>query len=405
MGELTDHPQKLLWIQWVICIDSNAGVHKDFGNEKEHLMSAQIELLNTYLAEGKKALDSDRAMHIVLGNEASDLDSMASSVMHAYYAGQAAADENGPVFLPLINIPRADFKLRTEAVYLFDACGVALESLLFTGEVDLDRLQETNRLHLTLVDHNKLASSQGRYQESVEAIIDHHEDEGLYLHIASRTIEAVGSAASLVAEIILQDKPELIDEGTGKLLLGTILLDTANLDPEAKRVTPKDEEIAGVLLKRTAADQKALFDKLQFEKFNVSSLGTYDLLRKDYKEWRMGPVKCGIGSVLMPLKAWIEKDPDISEGFASYLKERGLNLLLAMNAYTDPDFHRDLVVYCPDQGLRAKVISHLETMGLELKPIDPQGLKGKENISFFVQGDLSKSRKKLQPILSELLSR
>ena len=389
----------------MICIDSNGSVHKDFENEKDRFMSAQIDSLNTYLAEKKKALDSDRAMHFVLGNEASDLDSMASSVMYAYYAGQATADENSPVILPLINIPRADFKLRTEAVYLFDTTGVDLESLLFADEVDLDRLQETNRLHLTLVDHNKLASSQSRYQELVEAIIDHHEDEGLYPQIASRTIESVGSAASLISEKIIQDKPEFIDEGTGKLLLGTILLDTVNLDPEAKRVTPKDEEIAGVLLKRTAADQKALFDKLQFEKFNVSSLGTYDLLRKDYKEWQMGSVKCGIGSVLIPLKAWIEKDPDISEGFASYLKERGLDLLLAMNAYTDPDFHRDLAVFSPDQGLRQKVIAHLEAMGLGLKPIDLRELKGKGNISFFVQGDLSKSRKKLQPILSEFLSR
>jgi exopolyphosphatase len=134
-------------------------------------------------------------------------------------------------------------------------------------------------------------------------------------------------------------------------------------------------------------------------------LGTYDLLRKDYKEWQMGSVKCGIGSVRMALKAWIEKDPDISEGFASYLKERGLDILLAMNAYTDPDFHRDLAVYSPDQSLRQKVIAHLEAKGLGLKPIDPQELKGKGNISFFEQGDLSRSRKKLQPILSEFLSR
>jgi exopolyphosphatase len=368
-------------------------------------MSAQIEALNTYLAEKKKALDSDRILNLVLGNDASDLDSMASSVMYAYYAGRARADENGPVYLPLINIPRADFKLRTEAVYLFDATGIELENLLFADEADLDRLQETNRLRLTLVDHNKLAPSQCRYQELVEAIVDHHEDEGLYSQITSRTIEPVGSAASLIAEKILKDKPELIDEGTGKLLLGPILLDTVNLDPKEKRVTPKDEGIAGVLVKRTAADQKALFNKLQFEKFNVSSLETYDLLRKDYKEWQVGAIKYGIGSVRMPLKAWIEKDPDITAGFESYLKERDLHLLLAMNAYTDPDFHRDLAVYSPDAGLREKVITHLETSGLGLKPINPQELKGKGHICFFVQGDLSKSRKKLQPILSDFFSR
>ena len=92
-------------------------------------MSAQIESLNTYLAEKKKALASDRILHFVLGNEASDLDSMVSSVMYAYHAGQARADENGPVVLPLINIPRADFKLRREAAYLFESTGVDLQNL------------------------------------------------------------------------------------------------------------------------------------------------------------------------------------------------------------------------------------------------------------------------------------
>lgn len=368
-------------------------------------MSGQIESLNAYLAEKRKALDSERILHFVLGNEASDLDSMASSVMYAYYAGQVLADEKDHVFLPLINIPRADFKLRTEAVYLFHATGIELGNLLFADEIDLDRLQETNRLRLTLVDHNKLAPSQGKHQNVVEAILDHHEDVGLYPWIESRTIEPVGSTASLIAEKIIQDKPELIDEGTGKLLLGTILLDTVNLDPEAKRVTSKDENIAGLLLTQTGAEQKALFAKLQSEKFNVSSLETYDLLRKDYKEWQMGRLKCGIASVLMPLRAWIEKDPDIAAGYSSFLQERGLDLLLAMSTYTDPEFHRDLAVYSPDQSLREEVVAHLETRGLGLKSIVPQGLKGKGNISFFVQGNPAISRKKLRPILSELFSR
>jgi len=368
-------------------------------------MSKQIESLNTYLAEKKRILDSEQILHFVLGNEASDLDSMASSVMYAYYAGQVLSNEKDHVFLPLINIPRADFKLRTVAVYLFHATGIELGNLIFTDEIDLDRLQETNRLRLTLVDHNKLAPSQSRHQNVVEAILDHHEDVGLYPWVESRAIEPVGSTASLIAEQIIQHKPNLIDEGTGKLLLGTILLDTINLDPAAKRVTRKDEKIAALLLTQTGAEQKALFDKLQSEKFNVSSLETYDLLRKDYKEWQMGSIKCGIGSVLIPLKAWIEKDRDIAAGFVFFLKERGLDLLLAMSAYTDPEFHRDLAVCSPDQSLIEKVVAHLETKGLGLKSIDSKESKEKRNISFFVQGNLSISRKKLQPILRELLRR
>lgn len=372
-------------------------------------MSATIERLNSYLAGMKEAFTTDRTLHFVMGNEASDLDSMASSVMYAYLSHETHTDAGGHAFIPLINIPRADFKLRTEAVYLFSAAGVAVDHLFFSDEVDLDRLQGNDRLRLTLIDHNKLASSQERYEGSVVEIIDHHDDEGLYPKIEHRTIEPVGSAATLVAEKILQNREELIDEGTGKLLLGTILLDTVNLHPEAKRATPKDEKIAGRLLTKTGATQKKLFDKLQFEKFNVSALGTYDLLRKDYKEWQMGAIKCGISSVLMPLKQWIGKDPVIVKGFDSYLKERGLDLLLAMNAYTDPEFHRDLALYSPDQNLRKRVISHLESKELGLEEfdpgeIDPGEIEGSENISFFAQGDLSKSRKKLQPILNEYLS-
>ena len=369
------------------------------------MMSANIDALNDYLSGVKAALAADDTFHFIVGNEAADLDSMASALLYAYLAGEVHAGEDGHLFLPLINIPRADFCLRTEAVYLFKSAGVQVGNLIFSDDVDLETLSAKDRLRLILVDHNKLTASLNLMEGLVDEIIDHHEDKGLYPEVKDRIIEPVGSAATLVADKILQHRAELIDEGTAKLLLGTILLDTVNLDPEAKRVTPKDEEVAVELLALTGIDQKQLFDKLQFEKFNVSSLGTYDLLRKDYKEWQMGSIKCGIGSVLMPLEAWIKNDPEIVSGFDSYLKERSLNILLAMNAYTDPDFHRDLVVYSPDRSLRERVVSLLTKKELGLAGIEPGDLEGKENISLFSQGDLSKSRKKLQPILQEYLSR
>jgi exopolyphosphatase len=363
-------------------------------------MSTDLDALNSYLFKNKGALDSEQNVHFVLGNEASDLDSMASSLLYGYFADQVLPRRDQSIYLPLINIPRADFKLRTEAVYLFAEAGVDLDNLVFADEIDLASLHESGRLHLTLIDHNKLAASQSAYHEVVRAIIDHHQDEGLYPNSEARIIEPVGSAATLVAEKIIAEKPDLIDLGTGTLLLGTILLDTVNLDPKAERVTPKDEEIAAYLLKKTARNQQELFDKLQFEKFNVASLATYDLLRKDYKEWQMGPVKCGIGSVLMPLKVWLDNDREIVAGFEKYSAERGLDLLLAMNAYTDPEFHRDLAVYSTDRELREKVVAHLKSEGIGLETIEPGDFKGKDRIALFVQKDLSKSRKKLQPILN-----
>ena len=116
----------------------------------------------------------------------------------------------------------------------------------------------------------------------------------------------------------------------------------------------------------------------------------------------MGSVKCGISSVLMPLKQWLNKDPDIAAGFNSYLKSRDLDLLLAMNAYTDPEFHRELALYTPDNNLREKTLSFLKKSDLGLKDIGHGDIMG--DISFFSQGNLSRSRKKLQPLLNDFFS-
>ena len=362
-----------------------------------------IKRLDTYLIHAKAKLNDNLQFHFVLGSEASDLDSMVSSVMYAYYISKARY-EAGHLFLPVFNILRNDFRLRTEAVYLFNDVGARQENLLFIDEIDLEKVHSKGKLSLILIDHNRLAASQKKYSQVVEEIIDHHEDEGLYPW-CKKTIEPVGSAATLVAEKILKVEDNLIDANTGKLLLGAILLDTVNLDSGAERVTPKDESIARRLLKLTCADQNELFKILQFEKFNVSTLGTVDLLRKDYREWQMGTVKCGISSVLLPLKQWIEKDPNIVEKFSNYAKSRDLKVLLAMNAYNDPDFHRQLAVYSPEKDLREKVLAFLKESDLGLENLDPGKIKDADTIAFFTQGNLAKSRKKLQPILNDFFTR
>ncbi len=358
--------------------------------------------LNRYLIDLKAKLKDDLEFHFVLGSESSDLDSMASSLMYAYYISKARY-EAGHLFLPVLNVPRRDFRLRPEAVYLFNDVGVKQENLLFIDEINLEKLHSKGSLSLILIDHNRLAESQDKLAQAVEEIIDHHEDEGLYPW-SKRTIELVGSTATLVAEKIFQTEDNLLDAQTGRLLSGAILLDTVNLDPEAKRVTPRDELIARRLLKLTGTDQNELFELLQYKKFDVCTLRTVDLLRKDYKEWKIGKVKYGISSVLMPLKQWIEKDPDIVREFSNYAKSKELDLLLAMNAYNDPDFHRELVVFSPDRDLREKLHAFFKELDLGLDDLDPGKLKDAHTIAFFKQGNLAKSRKRLQPVLNNFFT-
>lgn len=357
--------------------------------------------LLSYLKGLKNQVSYENPATIVVGNEAADLDSMASAVLYAYYLTLKDESVNS---IPLINIPRADFKLRTEAVFLFGDAGINVDDLLFAEDINLAELNSKNLLSLVLVDHNTLSSAHGDLQKTITGILDHHADEKNYPDGIYKDIRPVGSAATIVGEFFLKNQAGVIKGPVGTLLLGTILLDTVNLDPEAGRVTDDDLEIARQLMAITSLDKDVLFKKLQFEKFNVSSLGSYDLLRKDYKEWKMGAVKCGIGSVLLPVEQWMSKDPHMVAACDRYLKERGLDILFAMNAFTNPDFSRQIVVYIPDDTLRKKTLKFLESSELGLKEIDTSSLKDANNCAFYNQTNLGISRKKFQPMLNEFFN-
>lgn len=370
-------------------------------------LSKGAQNLHRYLESVREKIGAGGTVCCVVGNEAADLDSMASAVMYACYRQQQSDGKSEPAYVALINIPREDYKLRTEAVYLFESVGVKPEQLLFAGDVDLDRLHAAGKLQLILIDHNKPAAGQQQLSDCVTGVIDHHKDEGLFPDVSPRTIEPVGSAATLVAEAILNDGAALLEEGTARLLLGTILLDTVNLDPEAKRATEKDHRIVEKLLELTGADRQDLFDTLQREKFNVSALDSADLLRKDYKEWGLGGTQVGISSVLLPIADWLKKDTALSASLQRYAAERKLDVLVAMNAYTDPQFTRQLVVYCPDGALRKKLLDFLTGSELELTPISSDSINRAsvdEATALFAQGNLAYSRKKLQPLLDGFFS-
>ncbi len=355
-------------------------------------------VLNDFLREAKAGFSVNKETTIVIGNEAADLDSMASAVTYAYFLQNTGKVEN---VIPLIHIPLDDFKLRTEAVFLFREGGIESDNLVSVHDVNLDSLFKKGNMRLVLVDHNKISVSLERFKESVVEILDHHADDGDYPRNAEIDIRPVGSSCTIVAERYLDEAPDIIDFSIGTLLLGTILLDTVNLDPSAGRVTDEDSKAAEALIQKTGIDRKELFDKLQFEKFNVSSLGSYDLLRKDYKEWDLNGKRCGIGSVLLPVEDWLKKDASLVDSFDRFLKERKLDLLLSMNAFTEPEFTRNLIVYVPDAELRSRFVTFLEGAGLDLERIDGGSIKRKEALDIYNQKNLGISRKKLQPLLKD----
>jgi exopolyphosphatase len=351
--------------------------------------------LNNYLAAARVNLADTRL--VVMGNEAADLDSMASSIAY----GLLCSLLSPPVAaLPVMPIPRADFILRTEAVYMFQEAGISLEELLFLDEVDLDSL--LNRAQLMLVDHNQLSSGLEKFADRVSGILDHHKDEGLFADADPRIIQTIGSTASLVAMEFCKKKIPVPAE-VATLLTGTILLDTVNLDDEAGRVTEADMNVAALLLPICPLLREDLFSRVQEAKFNVQGLTTVDLLRKDYKEWQLGKMRCGIGSALLPVADWCAMDNDLAAGFAAYADQQQLDLLLSMNAYTSPDFQRDLIIFSPTEERLQQLVQFLNDKDLDLRPVScPDQLPAANGfIGLYSQGNLAVSRKKLQPLLAD----
>jgi len=363
-------------------------------------MTKDVDALNIYLEQARVNAAGGDAVAIVIGSEAADLDSMVSALLYGLLASAAVAP-GAPPIVPVVNCPRGDFPLRTEAAYLFAAVGVDVNALLFVDEIDLEALHRAGRLRLILVDHNILSAAHEKFADAVDAIIDHHPDGGLYAQAQPRRIEPVGSATTLVAEAMLCEKPALIGAGLATLMLGTILLDTVNLDPAAQRVTAKDREIAVQLGEASSLAAGELFETLEAEKFNVSALSTPDLLRKDYKAWGTPSLTYGISTVMTSIQDWSAKDSSLVAGMETFLRSRGLACLLAMMAYTDAGrtFHRELVVYAPDPLLAAELAAMLEASDLGLSRARPVGLVDSGKVKMYTQLNTSISRKKLQPLL------
>jgi exopolyphosphatase len=350
--------------------------------------------IQSYLCSIKSRLADCR--FVVIGNEAADLDSMVSSIAYGYLLTQQ--DSRRPA-LPVVCIPRADFILRREAVYLFQEAEIKLEDVIFLDEVKLDEILVNSRL--ILVDHNRLSENLKQYSDRVVAIIDHHKDEGFYPAAEPRIIQTIGSTATLIAKEFRKCN---VDVGRDMAILfaGTILLDTVNLDPAAHKATAADREVVAEMLPSCPMSRQDLFEKTQLEKCNVHGLSTRDLLRKDYKEYQFGKSKCGIAVVALGVSKWSEMDRDLASAFEEFVEYRKLDLLLVMNVSNNRDFQRELIIFCKKEGRQERLLSYLQENGLELTQLPCSDQKQIRNgvMRIYSQANVRISRKRLQPLLA-----
>lgn len=366
-----------------------------------------VENMESFLRSSRDALKSvgrdSTGLHVVLGNEACDLDSMVSAITLAYFLSKTL--EPGKVALPVLNIPRQEFPLRTDNVFLLKEGGLAQDLLVFRDEIDLHALRQTKQLSLTLVDHNVLPSGDAHLEETVVEVIDHHQLERTPTPACPVTVETVGSCATLVTERITQKAPDLLDPQVAHLLYGTIVVDCVNMAPEAGKVTPKDSQYAALLESRfpSLPPRGALFQSLQTAKFDVSGLSTEQMLLKDMKATSGGDLKLAVSVVYMTLEAFLQRR-GLQQELCEFCHKHKYNLLVAMTISFKENNQpfRQLAVYSSSTLYREQLSHALEKAQnpyLELAPMSSPYA----DVKAYLQGNTLASRKKVLPIIKDFL--
>lgn len=340
--------------------------------------------------------------HVVLGNEACDVDSMVCALTYAYFLSKTVQSEM--LAVPLLNIRQSDLVLRSDNVFLLRQVGLSPDLLLFRDQIDLRALQQAGRLRLTLVDHNVLPSSDSDLEGAVVEVIDHHLLEREPSLSCPVTVETVGSCATLVTERIIQKAPETLDQQVAQLLYAAVVLDCVNMAPSAGKVTPKDAEFAAALESRFPAlpPRGDLFQTLQDAKFDVSGLNTEQMLLKDMKSVS-GSLNLAVSVLYINLQDFLQR-AELEAELSAFCLKFGYDLLLLMTiSFTESkEPIRELAVFSHSATCRDEVSLCLEQArnpALSLCPVSSPH----PHIRAYQQGNSLASRKKVLPIVKDFL--
>ena len=109
----------------------------------------------------------------MLGNSSCDLDSTVCALVYGFFQ-HGKYGSSAQLYVPVLNIRRADYSLRTDVVHVLGRCGLNDSSLLtFRDDIDLHLLHSNGRLKLTLVDCHMLPLEDNVLDDAVVEVIDH----------------------------------------------------------------------------------------------------------------------------------------------------------------------------------------------------------------------------------------
>jgi len=353
---------------------------------------------------------------IVMGNESGDLDSTIAALVYGYFLSSLSSETNEPddIRVPVLNYALNDFTLRPESVATLKQADVTPEYLTFIDQINL---KSDTLVQVTLVDHNRLSSSQQFLAPLVTEVVDHHLDETAKLpNLKQSNIQTVGSACSLIAESILSSQFE-IDSTIARLLLSPILSDTLNLTRDSSgRTTDKDVQIATQLAGCVDTSLpvqdtfKSVYDFTETAKFDTSSISSFDLLRKDYKQFSITSenrtqLVIGISAIPISFQVWDQRESNLRTHFEEFRKTRGLNGLFVMLLHTTDDvFHRELACYSPDPVMYDEMVKFIHSFDLNPVPLELPNQEKQPDVSFY-EASTVYSRKKYSPLMCSYFSK
>ena len=266
----------------IICIlilIAAAGVGGFFlGKNKEAERFQEETNLNIQLNRSDlKEMEEIEGTIYVTGHKSPDSDTVGSSIAYAALL-RALGYDAVPVVLGNVN---------HESAYILDAAGLETPELL----------EDAAGLNMILVDHSEYAqSAEGMKDAKIISIIDHHGD-GTVMSANPLIYDArpVGSTATIVW-LRYRNYGIQPDRQSAIMMLGAILSDTKNLQPNAS--TFADREAVKVLSELGGiTDIDAFYQEMYKALLSYEGMTDEEIFFTDYKEYEIGSRKVSVGSI------------------------------------------------------------------------------------------------------------
>lgn len=306
--------------------------------------------VKAFLEKARPLAAGSQILKFVTGNQLADMDSVVSAIIYAFFYNKHFPDK--VPYLPLINIPQDELRLRRDIELLLNSHGISAKHLVFLD--DLKRLLEgtSKVLDLVLVDHcnlqgQELIALNKANRLKVTGIIDHHADEGAFLDANPRIIQSNGSCSALVYNYWTNEQGELAPTEVAKLLLGPLLIDTSNMtqkveEGDIKAFSSYKKVLEGEVQALGVENDliNGLYKQLKSAKKDLNGYSFYDILRKDYKQFAFtsptGTVNVGFSSLGKSIK-WITNNftaAEIASTLDTMCHNFGLDIIVITTSYT-----------------------------------------------------------------------